>query len=140
MDTTTRSHSVQSEQAADSLDRSIAAARRVQHLSAIVASRLTTPDQLEPNALAKAVVKALYEIHPHIRLDDGLELAVLVETPPDTVSTRRAIEHVVDDACTHLTEWGRFETPRQKTPQTEVAAALGADITREADGESNGDS
>ncbi|MFC5973705.1 hypothetical protein ACFPYI_20460 [Halomarina salina] len=94
----------------DSVDASIARTRRVQHLSAVVRARLDEAhrhtDDLE--ALAKAVVEALYREHPHIRLEDALELARIVERPPEDDSTKGAIEHVVDDACSHLDAWGRF--------------------------------
>jgi len=101
-----------------SVDASIAATRRVQHLSAVVMTHLDDTDRHtdNPETLAKAVIKALYQIHPHIRLDDALELAHLVKIPPGDVSTRQAIEYVVDDACTHLDAWGRFTTAETATP------------------------
>ena len=113
METTTGSPTGSHAPASGDVDASIAAARRVQHLSAVVKTRLTDVDvdTLDRDALAKAVVKALYDEHPYIRLDDALELARIVETPPADTSTTRAIEHVVGDVCTHLDEWNRFETP-----------------------------
>lgn len=102
----------------DSVNLSIAAARRVQLLSAIVMERLNDTDRHtdDPETLTKAVVEALYQVHPHIRLDDALELAHLVENPPRDVSTRHAIAYVVDEACTHLAAWGRFTAPKTATP------------------------
>lgn len=147
METTPSTQTVQHVPDTDSVDASIAAARRVQHLGAIVRDRLTDTDSLTGDDLAKAVVKTLYDVHPHIRLDDALELATLVETPPEELSTRRAIEHVVDDACTLLEEWGGFTPPRTVAPETETDIQAGpgvdddhvegdVDVSTDADSES----
>ncbi|TKX37093.1 hypothetical protein EXE51_08470 [Halorubrum sp. CGM5_25_10-8B] len=103
---------------ADSVDASIARTRRVQHLSAVVRARLDAADRHtdDPEALAKVVIEALYREHPHIRLEDALELARIVERPPEDVSTKRAIEHVVDDACSYLESWGRFGPVNANSP------------------------
>ena len=93
------------------IDASIAATRRVQHLTAVARDAIDEPRTLNGDALAKAVVKALYDAHPHIRFEDALELAVIVETPPLDSSTAEAIEYVVADICSHLDEWNRFEPP-----------------------------
>ncbi|WP_251344598.1 hypothetical protein [Haloplanus halophilus] len=102
----------------DPVDASIAAARRVQLLSAIVMERLNDRDRhtADPETLTKAVVEALYQVHPHIRVDDALELVNIVEIPPRDISTRQAIEYVVDEVCTHLAAWGRFTAPKTATP------------------------
>ncbi|WP_440991451.1 hypothetical protein [Haloarchaeobius baliensis] len=104
----------------DSVDASIARARRVQHLSAVVRAHLDDTDRHtdDPETLAKAVVEDLYRAHPHIRLEDALELARIVERPLEVDSTKRAIEHVVEDACSHLNAWGRFG-PENATSPTE---------------------
>lgn len=110
----------------DSVDASIARTRRVQHLSAVVGARLDEAhrhtDDLE--ALAKAVVEALYRAHPHIRLEDALELARIVERPPEDNSTKRAIEHVVEDACSHLDAWGRFGPENATSPSEHERARV----------------
>jgi hypothetical protein len=88
----------------DSVDASIAHARRVQHLSSIVMARLdnAADSSEDERTIAKAVVKALYQVHPHIQLEDALEFAHTVEDPPEEVPRGQAVEHVVDDVCTHL--------------------------------------
>jgi hypothetical protein len=93
------------------IDASIAATRRVQHLSAVARDAIEDPQTLDRDALAKAVVKTLYDAHPLIRFEDALELAVIVETPPVDSSTTEAIEYVVADICSHLDAWNRFEPP-----------------------------
>jgi hypothetical protein len=108
MDTTT---TAQHTPASSDIDASVAAARRVQHLTAVARDAIDDPRTLDGDALAKAVVKALYDAHPHIRFEDALELAVLVETPPADSSTAEAIEYVVTDICSHLDAWDRSEPP-----------------------------
>jgi hypothetical protein len=110
----------------DSVDASIARARRVQHLSAVVRARLDETDRHtdDPETLAKAVVEALYRAHPHIRLEDALDLARIVERPPEADSTKRAIEHVVDDACSHLDAWGRFGPENATSPSEHERARV----------------
>ena len=94
-----------------SIDAGIAAARRVKHLAPVARDSINDPETLEGDVLSKAVVKALYDIHPHIRFEVALELSVIVESPPADSSTMEAIEHVVEDVCAHLDEWNRFEPP-----------------------------
>ncbi|AUV84297.1 hypothetical protein C2R22_22325 (plasmid) [Salinigranum rubrum] len=110
----------------DSVDASIARTRRVQHLSAVVRARFDETDRHtdDPEALAKAVVEALYRAHPHIRLEDALELARIVERPPEADSTKRAIEHVVEDACSHLNAWGRFGPANATSPSEHERARV----------------
>ena len=108
MDTTTTTQPIPT---SSDVDASIAATRRVQHLIAVARDAIDDPGTLDGDALAKAVVKALYDAHPHIRFEDALELAVLVKTPPADSSTAGAIEYVVTDICSHLDEWNRFEPP-----------------------------
>ena len=55
--------------------------------------------------------EAVHDAHPHIRYEDALELAVIVETPPLDSSTAEAIEFVVADICSHLDEWNHFKPP-----------------------------
>lgn len=105
--TTTAQHTP----ASSDVDASIAATRRVQHLTAVARDAIDDPKTLDRDALAKAVVKALYDAHPLIRFEDALELAVIVETPPVDSSTTEAIEYVVADICSHLDAWNRFEPP-----------------------------
>ena len=93
------------------IEASVAQSRRVRYLSAIVRDGIDDPDALDRDELAKAVVKALHDAHPHIRFEDALELAVIVETPPADSSTAKAIEYVVADICSHLDAWNRFEPP-----------------------------
>ena len=93
------------------IDASIAATRRMHHLTAVARDAIEDPRTLDEDTRVRAVVKALYGAHPHIRFDDALELAVLVETPPLDSSTAEAIEYVVADICSHLDEWNRFEPP-----------------------------
>ncbi|TSD13493.1 hypothetical protein DP107_11730 [Haloglomus irregulare] len=93
------------------IDASIAATRRVQHLTAVARDAIDDPQTLDRDALAKAVVKALYDAHPLIGFEDALELAVIVETPPVDSSTAEAIEYVVADICSHLDAWDRLEQP-----------------------------
>jgi hypothetical protein len=110
----------------DSVDASIARARRVQHLSAVVRARLDETDRHteDPETLAKAVVEVLYRAHPHIRLEDALDLARIVERPPEADSTKRAIEHVVEDACSHLDAWGRFGPENATSPSEHERARV----------------
>jgi len=109
----TKSSSVLTE---GSVDAGIAHVRRVQHLSSVVMVFLDNPpDSREgERTIAKAVIKALYQIHPHIQLEDALELAHTVEDPPEEVQRRQAVEHVVDDVCTHL-DAIRSEAPTEVT-------------------------
>ena len=108
MDTTT---TAQPTPASSDIDASVAASRRVQHLTAVARDAIEDPRTLDEYTLAKAVVKALYDAHPHIRFEDALELAVLIETPPADSSTAEAIEYVVADICSHLDSWERLEQP-----------------------------
>ena len=108
MDTTT---TAQHTPASSDVDASIAATRRVQHLTAVARDAIDDPRTLDGDALAKAVVRALHDAHPHIRFEDALELAVIVETPTADSSTVEAIEYIVADICSHLDEWNRFEPP-----------------------------
>jgi hypothetical protein len=54
--------------------------------------------------------------HTHTCLEDALDLARIVERPPEADSTKRAIEHVVEDACSHLDAWGRFGPENATSP------------------------
>ena len=108
MDTTT---TAQPTPASSDIDASVAATRRVQHLTAVARDAIEDPRTLDEDTLVRAVVKALYGAHPHIRFDDALELAVLIETPPVDSSTAEAIEYVVADICSHLDAWDRLEQP-----------------------------
>ncbi|QLC35712.1 hypothetical protein EFA46_015775 (plasmid) [Halarchaeum sp. CBA1220] len=111
----------------DSVDASIAA-RRVQLLTAIVMERLNDTDRHtdDPETLMKGAVEHLYQVHPHIRLDDALELVNIVKVPPRDVSTRQAIECVVNEACTHLAAWGRFTSPKTATPVSRERTRVGS--------------
>lgn len=118
---TTRPHPTSRELASNDrtireVDAGIAATRRIQHLSVIVRDSIDDPENLTRETLAKAVVKALYDNHPHIHLEDALELARLVKTPPPDTSTTQAIQHVTADACAHLDEWSRPQSPTHLQP------------------------
>jgi hypothetical protein len=88
-----------------SVDAGVAAARRVQHLSAIVRESLGPDPDCE--TFVGDVIIELYRVHPAIRLEDCLELVQLIESPADC-STKSAIQKIVDEACAYLEEWGRL--------------------------------
>lgn len=71
-------------------------------------------DDADPGPVRDHTLRALATEHPAVRLDDLLELGVLVDAPPATLDRPGQIDAVLDAALTHLRDWGREIDPARR--------------------------